>query len=292
MAKRFQVPVDLFKPRQQYEIPTPFDPAELKRTEKALGVKLPEAFVEVLKERNGGPLRLTTFTMKTKPPRKMDSISGRNYHVGSLSGIHPTHADGLTQRTETARGWEVEQGLFPLDGDGHYWLCLDYRECGPRGEPGITHWEQGDPRIDAPDPSNPTCRVADSFEELILGLRRAPDDYEPATISLDGEEVLPPRLGKILTSLGCKKHEYVGVKSKTPLPRTWTWDKYKNFVRGLPVWLTLEQNKTLGFAPKFDQRPEGHPMLRVSVTPKQAEKCLAEVMAALGPKATLFQSVI
>ena len=31
MAKRFQVPVDLFKPRQQYEIPTPFDPAELLR---------------------------------------------------------------------------------------------------------------------------------------------------------------------------------------------------------------------------------------------------------------------
>jgi len=245
-----------------------------------------------LKVRNGGSLRLTTFRMKAPPPKHISHFRGRDYHVGALPGIHPTHHDALTQRTKTARGWEVEQGLFPLDGDGHAWLCLDYGKCGPRGEPVITHWEQGDPRVDAPDPSNPTCRVADSFAELILGLRRAADDFESATIALDGKQVLPPRLGKVLTSLGCKEHKYVGVKSNTPLPRTWTWDKYKNFVRGLPVWLTLEKNKTLGFAPKFEDRPQGHPMLRVSVTTKQADQCLAEVLSALGPEAVLLQGVI
>ena len=51
-------------------------------------------------------------------------------------------------------------------------------------------------------------------------------------------------------------------------------------------------NKTYGYAARSEQRPGGHPMLRVSVAPKQAEKCVAEVIAALGPKAVLLQGVV
>jgi hypothetical protein len=290
MAK-FNVPANLFRPKLASDIPTPFDPAELKRTEKALGVTLPAALVEVLKVRNGGLLRLTQFPLKAKPPRKMDYISGRAYHVDSLPGVHPKHPNGLTQLTKTARGWEVEEGLFPLDGDGHHWLCLDYRTSGPRGEPTITHWEQGDPRVDAKDPSNPTCPVAESFAALILGLRRAKDDFQPAAIALDHETVRGKQLAAILEKLGCEEHSWAGVKSRTPLPPTWRWPKYKSFVRGLTASVAVEQNKTYGFWPKFDQRPAGHPILCVSVRLQDETKCLAELTAALGAHAQLLQHV-
>jgi hypothetical protein len=59
----------------------------------------------------------------------------------------------------------------------------------------------------------------------------------------------------------------------------------------LPVWLTVGKNKTYGHAPQFNQRPVGHPILHVSVRLKDEQKCLDELMAALGEKATLLRGV-
>lgn len=293
MAKRFTVPPNLFKPKYATGIPTEFDARELTRTEKALGVKLPAAYVEVLKVQNGGPLRLTQFKMKRKPPKGTTWSRSQTYRVGELPGIHPTHHDSLTARGQNAAEWGVDAGLIPLDGDGHYWVCLDYRKSGPRGEPAITHWEEPEPRIDAKDDKALTYRVADSFAQLVLGLKRSAEDYEPATIALDGAGVRGGALERILKSLGCKRNRYPGViYSSVPLPTRWDWPKYKSFVRGLDATLTLEKNNTYGYAPKFPERPKGHKMLRVSVVPKQADACLAELAEALGPKAVLLRGVV
>ena len=284
MARSFKVPKDLFKPRRPYEIRGPLNKVELARTQKALGVKLPAALVAVLKVRNGGTLLRTTFTMERQSPRRFVWIGrpSREYHISRLAGIDRSHTDGLTQLAETARAWGVDEGLIAFDGDGHWWACLDYRDRGPRGEPAITHWEQGDP-----GKPGRTHRVAGSFAELLAGLRRASDDHEPAAIALDHAKVRGKHLAGILKKLGCKKHRYKGA----PLPPTWHWHKFRSFVSGLPVWLTVGKNQTYGYAAKHDQRPVGHPILHVSVRLKDEPKCLDELMAALGEKATLLRGV-
>jgi hypothetical protein len=292
MGKTFSVPEGLFRPDRDGEATTPPTVAQLKAAEKKLGVKLPAAYVAVLKVRNGGRLLLTEFKMKAKPPKASTWSRSQTYSVPELPGVDPRRSESLVDLYQTGKECGVNAGLDPFNGGGHHWLCLDYRKCGARGEPTITHWEQGNPFQSAGTPKPVTYHVADSFAELIRGLRRAADVYEPATIALDGASVRGERLAKLLKSLGCKKHKFVGVRSSRPLPPTWEWPKFKNFVAGLTCWLSLEKNRTYGYAPKFGERPKGHPMLRVSVTPRQAEHCLAELMATLGADAKLLRGVV
>lgn len=289
MGKIFSVPEGLFqRTRGGKPAPPPPTAKQLAAAEKGLGVKLPAAYVAVLKVQNGGRLLLTEFKMKARPPKASTWSRSQTYGVADLPGVGGQR-DSLEDLFQTGREWEVDDGLVPFHGDGHHWLCFDYRRCGSRGEPTITHWEQ----TDSFPPGKPlTYRVAGSFAGLVLGLRRAADQYEPATVALDGPAVRGERLAGLLRSLGCKVHRYVGVRSNAPLPRTWEWPKYKNFIRGLDCWLTLEKNKTYGYAPKFDERPTGHPMLRVSVSPRQADRCLAELLETLGSKAALLEGVV
>ncbi|HCK83660.1 MAG TPA: hypothetical protein DHW63_03825 [Hyphomonadaceae bacterium] len=95
--------------------------------EAALGVTLPKAYLDLLREQNGGYTRLTL-------PNSCQS---------QLWGIGPHYPDIVT-----GRGWvdidESEQPrdghlLVPFDGDGHWYLCLDYRDTGPNGEPRVAH---------------------------------------------------------------------------------------------------------------------------------------------------------
>ena len=45
---------------------------------------------------------------------------------------------------------------------GHDMVFLDYRECGPHGEPGVVHIDQEDDYLITP--------LADTFEEFVRGL--------------------------------------------------------------------------------------------------------------------------
>jgi hypothetical protein len=37
--------------------------------------------------------------------------------------------------------WELPPRLVLLSGDGHCWIALDYRGCGPQGEPSVTWFD-------------------------------------------------------------------------------------------------------------------------------------------------------
>jgi hypothetical protein len=277
MAKRIDVPPDLFKPKQPYEISTPFTNAALVQTERALGVKLPAALVAVLKVSNGGSLRRTTYDIKGKLPR---NAPFRDYCVNRLPGVHPTHSDGFINQADLARQWGLAKGLIPLDGDGHWWLCLDYRKCGPKGDPAVMHVEVEIPK---------EYRVANSVAELLAGLYRSIESMEPAAIALDKPSVRGKRFATILKRLGCKVHRLPG-KPKIRIP-TWQWPKYSSSIRGLRVWLQIEKNKTYGYASKFDARPAGHPILTLRVHPDEETKCIDELMLALGNGAKLLQGM-
>ncbi len=83
------------------------------QAEKQIGFSLPSEYISLLKKQNGGYIRFTL------PETAHRMIAGIGPHFPSL----------------TAFDWEECQdyvsypldGLIPFDGDGHWHLCLDYR---------------------------------------------------------------------------------------------------------------------------------------------------------------------
>ena len=280
MAKDVKVPDDLFAPGQ---IRPPASEADLVRAETELAVSLPIALRRVLGVQDGGYLRLTTFRLKTKPPKKWSTR--REYFVNELPGA----AAGETlvaQRNLARLEWGVPEGLLPLCGDGHWWCCLDYRSCGPQGEPAITHVQPEDEL---------EFEVAPDFATLLSGLHRTIEQMEPALIALDDGAPTGPALNALLQGLGCRKHDYPGVYANPsfPLPPTWHWDKYAGLLRDSAVWIQSENNKLYSVSkPKTPLRTGRHPMLTASVSPDQEAACLTELLTALGPGATLIHGVI
>ncbi len=103
--------------------------------ETKLGVKLPRAYLDLLRIQNGGYLRLTSISPNLAP-------------VDCIAGIGPQFPSILDQDWSDVKAYMREErirkparidALVPFCGDGHFHYCLDYRRSGPRGEPRITY---------------------------------------------------------------------------------------------------------------------------------------------------------
>jgi hypothetical protein len=100
--------------------------------ENELGVSLPNAYLDILREQNGGYVRLT--------------FEGPNTVHTQIWGIGPYFPSIAVPEwwrehfTSDGRDGQQagKQSLVPFDGDGHWFLCLDYRKNGPRAEPSVT----------------------------------------------------------------------------------------------------------------------------------------------------------
>lgn len=86
----------------------------LAEAEKKLGYKLPEELIELLKEQNGGYIR------KTLKESLNEQIYGIGPHFPSITDVDWSEYDGWVS-------FELN-GLIPFDGDGHWFICLDYRK--------------------------------------------------------------------------------------------------------------------------------------------------------------------
>lgn len=86
----------------------------LENAEKQIGFKLPKELVEILKIQNGGYVR---YKLPESPQEK---IMGIGPYFPSLTNFD-------WEEYEEDVSFEVN-GLVPIDGDGHWYICLDYRE--------------------------------------------------------------------------------------------------------------------------------------------------------------------
>lgn len=138
--------------------------------ERELGYRLPRSYVELMRVQNGGLPRRTCFRTATRTTWAEDHVA-----------IHDIKAIGRTQQWSLcgdigSRLLLDEWGYPPLGvyfGDcpssGHDAFALDYRGCGPAGEPSVVHVDQEvDYRITS---------VAPTFEAFIRGLE--PEDAFP-----------------------------------------------------------------------------------------------------------------
>ena len=287
MAKKkpapFEVPDGLFGKPLKVDITDPATAEEFARTEAALMVKLPAELLAVLRVRNGGQLRRTSLKLTPEGRKK---YGRKRYSFTRLAGVHPTEGDGLTQQTATAREeWELPEGLIPLGGDGHTWCCLDYRVCGPKGEPSVSHIDlEGEQEF----------ALAPTFAEFISNLVRDPDSWEPALIALDQGAPMGTMLDAALQALGCTVYTIPGgyTNPRFPAPPIWHWAKFQGALRDSPVWIQYERNKLYDVSiQKTPDRPAKHPMLTVAVAAADEDACLRELLAGLGQGAVLIHGM-
>jgi hypothetical protein len=115
----------------------------LAEAEKQIGYKLPVEYIELLKIQNGGYIRY--------------SIEDTVHFV--IKGIGPYYPSILGHDWSDFDDWELSfelNGLVPFDGDGHWYICFDYRN--QQLEPEITY-------IDTE--SDEEIHIAKSFKEYL-----------------------------------------------------------------------------------------------------------------------------
>jgi len=115
----------------------PLDDDTLAEVEKRLGVKLPAAYVELMREHNGGQFETLVIRVRGRLSGALAQHFGDDRHVeiDALVGI-TLEEDGSVLHTQyLTKEWELPSGLVLLDGDGHTWIALDYRK--PVREPPV-----------------------------------------------------------------------------------------------------------------------------------------------------------
>jgi len=131
--------------------------------ERELGYKLPASYVELMQIQNGGIPRRTNHRTKERTSWSHDHIAITGiYAIGSKKPCSLCGAFGN-------RLWLEDWGYPPIGvyfadrpSAGHDMVCLDYRACGPTGEPQVVHIDQ--------EWDYEIVFVTENFEAFIRGL--------------------------------------------------------------------------------------------------------------------------
>jgi len=148
--------------RDNYQEPSPSD-ATVAEIEAELGYRLPASYVALARVQNGGLTARSCFPMD-------EATSWADDHV-AITGIY---AIGRSARYSLCgeigspfmqREWgypDIGVIVANTPSAGHDMIMLDYRACGPQGEPAVVHVDQEDDFRITP--------VAPDFESFIRGL--------------------------------------------------------------------------------------------------------------------------
>ena len=146
---------------------------EISSTEDLLNRKLPTAYVELLREQNGGRLLYDAFPTA--------SPTARSKHHVPVDQLYGVGGGGLDDALYLVDEWGMDPRLVPFCGDGHTWICLEYST----DEEPLVVWIDNE--------SEPHRVVLSrSFAEFIKGLIRGDHRYifGIATIGKSREEVV------------------------------------------------------------------------------------------------------
>lgn len=268
-------PKHLFMAKSSSDIQRPLTDALLDWGEKELGVTLPSSYVALLRKRNGGQLRFTGFLLDKPLPK--EHTDRKMYEIERIAGIHRKNRDSITHSTALAsQEWDVPDGLCAFDGDGHWWACLDYRQCGANGEPSITHY---DTEYDT------ECAIAPSFGVFVNGLVFGAHEF---LFALDDPSLNRDTLHEIMKEIGCRKQRWRGMSAaERSKISSWHLPKYRwSHSDKDPAYLVVEGNGDVG--PWHLSRPARRPLLHVSVSEEDQDACIRTIAGALGNRACLI----
>ncbi len=151
--------------------------------EEELGYKLPAAYIWLMKQHNGGIPVNTCYPCDEPTCWADDHVA-----ITGIFGIGREKSCSLCG--ELGSQFMIDEWEYPAIGvaicdcpsAGHDMIFLDYRACGPQGEPAVVHVDQeNDYKI---------THLADSFEEFIRGLEHESlyDPDKEDTDDLDEED--------------------------------------------------------------------------------------------------------
>ncbi|WP_111292817.1 SMI1/KNR4 family protein [Bacillus safensis] len=128
---------------------------EIAEAEKKLGVTLPDTYKKLILEQNGGYIFHNAFHT-TQP----NSWSEDHIQFTHLRGI--AEDDGIMESEYLIEEWDLPKGLILINGDGHTWVTMDYRNT--KEDPSIHYFDLE---------MEEDFKLADSFDEFIEGLYTA-----------------------------------------------------------------------------------------------------------------------
>jgi SMI1/KNR4 family protein SUKH-1 len=153
--------IDFFDESNYFTGP-PLTEEMIRATETKLGYKLPESYLQLLRNKNGGSPKRKCFPTG-KPDWADDHVE-----VSGICGIGGTWGIDSEQRGSRymIREWGYpDVGIFigQTPSAGHDGVMLDYTECGRNGEPRVIHVDvEGDePQIQI---------LAQNLETFLRGL--------------------------------------------------------------------------------------------------------------------------
>jgi hypothetical protein len=145
-----------------YTEPWPSDEL-IARVEAELGYRLPAFYVALMRTRNGGVPVSTCF-----PTTGVTSWADDHIAISGIAGIGYTKSfslcGGLGSQSMLDTWGYPAIGVVVADcpSAGHDLVMLDYRACGPQGEPAVVHVDQEDNYRITP--------LAPDFETFVRGL--------------------------------------------------------------------------------------------------------------------------
>lgn len=149
----------------------------LNAAQSELGVIFPDAYVTLRRGQNGGYVseRLVPVDTRNLPSALTGYVSDGYVSVGGIAGIGDgtdSLGDVRTTRYLTPE-WGLPERLVLLDGDGHTWVALDYRNCSGNN-PNAVFIESD---------SGATVQIASSFAELLTAFVQCEDVYDDELIT-------------------------------------------------------------------------------------------------------------
>lgn len=109
--------------------------------ERALGVTLPATLLDLLRVRNGGAVAPAWNALPTGEPFTELMGIGRLPTTGTAGTTASVAPLSLLDTPYLVAEWELPSPIALIAGEGHWWIGLDYRECGPPGEPSVTWFD-------------------------------------------------------------------------------------------------------------------------------------------------------
>lgn len=169
--------------REEYLSAPPSDEL-IADVEQELGYKLPDSYIWLMKQYNGGMPQNTCFPTGTPTSWAEDHVA-----ITGIFGIGREKAYSLCG--ELGSQFRIDEWGYPAIGvaicdcpsAGHDMIFLDYRKCDPQGEPAVVHVDQ--------EYDYEITPLADNFEAFIRGLVNE-EEYEP-----DPEEEKAEELEKV-----------------------------------------------------------------------------------------------
>jgi len=190
----------------------------IKSAEHKLRYRLPNELVELLKIQNGGYIR------KTLKESLNEQIYGIGPYFPSLTDVDWTEYKDWVS-------FELE-GLIPFDGDGHWYICLDYRNN--KSMPEITYIDiECDNQV----------KIANSFSNYLSQL----------TLTVDEELVI--NTNKAIGEIIKKLESILNIKFEEPDNFTHGYDQYKGKLEDCWIWLSSNIVPN-GFVRKDEERYE------------------------------------